>query len=253
MTRKPLVPPQAPPEAERLQPLDKIGTVDIADLTERERLLLAMCSVYPVIPPPTDDEWRGMVGHLRFVMHRQRSGFHESGLTDQQSQVVAFANILGQFFMHMPSMKAEGLQQPLALLVTAFNDLAAGKISDLFKPVWKPLHRPDNQQIDDIVKGKAARALDLLIQAGESRGEAARSVAQALDKASVRGVKGRSPRTIINWRIRCGEGPGAVSAVALAHFRDPLPAEAGASAAEQAVYLLRELRTAPVIREPRSQ
>jgi hypothetical protein len=69
----------------------------------------------------------------------------------------------------------------------------------------------------------------------------------------VRGAKGFSPSTIINWRARCSEGLGAVSAVTLAHFRNPLPDEAGSSPSEQAAYLIRELESAPAIRERRSQ
>jgi hypothetical protein len=250
MTRRPLA---RLPEAEKLPPLDKIGTIGSGDLTEQERLLLAMCLVHPVIPPPTDDEWRSMVGHLRFVWHPQRKGSYDPRLSDQQHLVVTFANILATFFMRIPAMKDEGLHQPLALLVTAFNDLAAGKVPDLFKPVQKPSHRPKNQQIDDIIKGKAARVLDLLIQAGTSEDEAGRSVARVLDNAGVRGAKRMSASTIINWRNRCNEGPGAVSGITLAHFRDQMPGEAGNSAAEQAAYLNRELQSAPVIRKPRSQ
>ena len=163
----------------------KIGTIDPADLTEQERLLLTMMTVHPVLPPPTDDVWRVMVGHLRFVQRRQRDGFHNPGLSDQQTAVAAFTNILAQFFLNMPEMKAEGLHQPLALLVIAFNDLAAGKVSDLFKPQWVPSHRPSSQQIDDIIKGKAARALELLIQAGTAKNDAARQVVRVL---TVRGV-----------------------------------------------------------------
>jgi hypothetical protein len=212
-----------------------------------------MMTVDPVQPAPSDDEWRVMVAHLRFIMHRQSRGFHDPGLTDQQTQVVSFANILALFFMNLPLIKAEGLHQPLALLVLAFNDLAAGKVPDLFTPVRRPSHRPDNQQIDDVIKGKAARVLDLLIQTGVNRDEAALSIARILNNAEVRGAKRQSARTIINWRNRCSEGPGAVSGVTLAHFRDPMPAEAGTSAAEQATYLIRELQSSPVIREPNSQ
>jgi hypothetical protein len=69
----------------------------------------------------------------------------------------------------------------------------------------------------------------------------------------VRGAKGFSLSTIINWRARCGEGLRGVSAVTLAHFSNPLPDEAGSSPSEQAAYLLRELESAPGIREQRSQ
>jgi hypothetical protein len=225
-------------------------TKESADtIAERERLLLAMMSVYPAVSPPSDDEWREMVAHLRFALHRQQRGFSNIGLTVQQSAAAAFANTLAMLFLSMPGMKDEGLHQPLALLVTAFNDLAAGTVPDLFKPLLKPSGRHRAQQIDDIIKGKAARILELLIQGGAQRDEAATRISRTIKRSKVRGHTKVTPTTIIKWRERCNEGEGTMSAVTLAHFSGQLPPEAGAAPTEQAEYLIRELQSAGIIRE----
>jgi hypothetical protein len=226
----------------------KLGTVDPADLTAQERQLLAMMQAFPVIPLPSHDEWTVMIGHLRFALSRKRRRIDDPRLGSQQLLVLTVANILGAFFLQMPETKSEGLHQPLALLVTAFNDLAAGTIPDLFKPRMKPPRRPNAQQIDDIVKGKASRVLDLLMKGGRRKADAAIQVSRLLKASGVRGSERITSTTVINWRARCCEGPDAVSSVTLAHFRDPLPIEAGSSPTEQVFYLIRELQEAIVIR-----
>ena len=232
---------------------EAIETDDETDLTAHERLeLWRWTMACPVIAPPPAEEWRDMIGTLRFFMARQRDGLLDPGLSDQQALCRGFVNVLAQFFLAMPGTKAEGLHQPLALLVTAFNDLAKGKVPDIFKPVRKPRGRARDQQIDDIVKGKAARLMALLIQEGRPRREAASLVANTLKSNQVRGAGKVTPAKIENWLERC-QGHSAMSDVTLAHFRASLPPEAGTSAASQADYLIRELRHSPIIRAALSQ
>ncbi|OZB39551.1 MAG: hypothetical protein B7X48_08870 [Acidiphilium sp. 34-60-192] len=105
----------------------------------------------------------------------------------------------------------------------------------------------------DVVKGQAARVLDLLIQSGENASKAADQIARALKAGRVTGAGRIKASTIINWRNRHKEGAGAdgVNALSLGHFTGEIPAMAGHTPKEQAEWILRNLRGAPAIKATR--
>jgi hypothetical protein len=223
------------------------------DPTEREQATFGKMDALPAFPPPADEEWHVMARNLRVALQIFREGSCDPGLTDQQTLILLYATTLSRFLYQIPEANSEGLHQPLVLLVDAFHDLAHGTVPDLFRPVRKPMNRPKDQRIDDRIKGIAARALNYLIVAGRDRMNAARFVVKALRDFRVRGSANLRPETIINWRARCSEGHGSMSAVALQHYSQPLPQHAGLSPAELEGSLVSELRQALIIREPHSQ
>jgi hypothetical protein len=227
--------------------------IKLKDPAERERALFQTIDAEPVFPPPNGEQWRVMIRNLRVALQMYREGICDPGLTDQQTLARLYLNTLTRLFLNYPDAASELLHQPLAILAMAFSDLADGKVPDLFRPVNKPKNRPKNQRLDDAVKGKAARALNCLIEAGEDKMVSARFVVGVLQNLHVRGSNKMTTQTIITWRDRCREGIGAVSEHTLEHYLEPVPGSIGSSPAELRDVLAEDLRIALVLREPQSQ
>lgn len=128
---------------------------------------------------------------------------------------------------------------PLLRLHKGLLDLAAGRVSPIFKPIKKRGGNP-GLGIHPVAMGLAARAMEEFVLAGIGRDEAAKKVARALRAGGYRAV---AHETVANWRDGCKEGPdGRVSNDVIAEYSKPLPEKCGDTAAKRANALLAVLR-----------
>jgi hypothetical protein len=229
--------------------MQTIGIIPSA--TPDDRLAFSMRRCDAMGSPPDIEAWMTLVATLQIAAGRAQQGENHPLLPDGLGVIAEYANAFGDFLLAHPWAHAEGLQQPLGRLLAAIMDLANGKTPELFKPIAKVGNRPKDETIGEIIKGQAARALDELISAGEPTEQAASKVLRVLRAGNVLGAKRWTPRTIERWRYRLREGEGAMSPVALAHFRQALRPDAGATHAQRAEWLLGTLRNALAIKGPK--
>jgi hypothetical protein len=196
--------------------------------------------------PPDPISWITLIDDLRIAAELDRLGVIDKpgeppGLQSAFNALHAIVVFLGKQQRVLPNRDLK----PLMRLHGAIIDLKKNvRIDPLFKATLG-IGSPGNGTNYDIAKGTAARAMSLLIQAGESPEKARQTVADSLsDTTFGRKVKGT---TIAGWRARLMEGEGAkgVTEVALLAYSRPLPPEFGTTPRERAESLLKDLRENP--------
>ncbi|MDE8344177.1 MAG: hypothetical protein POG24_10205 [Acidocella sp.] len=228
--------------------LETIGIIDETTLPEETRLGAAMAYCDAQSMPCDSESWMRFVRALWIAAYEATQGEHHDLLPENLGTIARYNDALMELIEANTWLKEMGLHQPIVQLQLAITDVARGNEPELFKPVVKRTrNKPLPSTAEDVVKGQAAHALDLLIQSGESASNAASQIARALKAGGVAGAARIDGRTIINWRNRHKQGAGAdgVSVVSLSHFTGEVPAMAGQSPKEQAEWILRNLRGAP--------
>lgn len=234
--------------------IESVGTIDETTLPEQTRLYAAMAYCDAQSMPCDPEAWMRFVRALWIANREATQGLHHSLLPEKLGTIARYNQALMELIEANTWLKQMGLHQPIAELQLAITDIARGNEPELFKPVVKrSRNRPLPSAGADVVKGQAARVLDLLILSGEEASEAARRIARALQAGGVIGAGRITASTIKNWRNRHKEGVGAdgVNSLSLSHFTGEIPAMAGQSPKEQAEWILRNLRNAPAIKATR--
>jgi hypothetical protein len=196
--------------------------------------------------PPDPISWITLIDDLRIAAELDRLGVADKpgetpGLQSAFDALHAILVFLGKQQRVLPNRDLK----PLMRLHNAIIDLKKNeRIDPLFKATLG-IGSPGNGTNYDIAKGTAARAMSLLVQAGEPPEKAQNMVADALSDTTF-GTKVSGP-TIARWRYRLVEGEGAkgVTKVALLAYSRPLPPEFGGTPREQAENLLKDLRENP--------
>jgi hypothetical protein len=118
-------------------------------------------------------------------------------------------------------VRGVGLTRPFGILAAALRDLDQGARPQLFfdRPKKGP-GRPKDISFE-VARGAIAAAVAMLMEAGESRHEAGRFVANQVRRAGLRSPEGKPilGKHVIRWRYEMG---GAASPLAESTFRDIL-------------------------------
>jgi hypothetical protein len=179
--------------------------------------------------PPKVKDWAELVVQLRWAVEIERRGHQNAklppGMTATEYQLRAVVRFLDQ----QPALKPE--KAPLGRLLGAIGDLAHGLTSPMLKPVVRPARRPEMAQIEAMIRGLAAKALSLLMAAGQAKEQASRRIAAVL---------GERPETIRAWHQSIGRSR-PTSPLSAEHYWAALPPEAGDAPALQAEFLLSRL------------
>lgn len=195
---------------------------------------------WPAMPPP--EAWSALCERLQAASDKMQRA------SDTPDANAAFGATSDAFFAALgylassPEMAA--LLAPLRKLGEAMCDLERGARPALLAP--KPAtHRPPGETPKAHVIGFAARALDRLMQSGESSEHAARKVAQAMRKGRAIGYESVTVVKIKSWRNRCREGIGTtdIAPFAVEKFHQKLP-DLDKPPAEEARILLEILELA---------
>jgi hypothetical protein len=196
--------------------------------------------------PPDRASWVTLIDDLRTTAELDRLGVIDepgktAGLQSAFNALHAVVKFLGKQLTALPNCDLD----PLMRLHSAIIDL---KRNERIDPMFKATlgnGNPGNGTKFDIAKGTAARAMSLLIEAGEPLGKAQQMVADSLSDRTF-GTELNGP-TIARWRYRLMEGKDAkgVSDAALFAYSRPLPPEFGITPREQAENLLKDLREDP--------
>jgi hypothetical protein len=232
--------------------LETIGVIDETTLPQQTRLFAGMAYCDAQSMPCDPQSWMRFIRTLWIAAYEATQGQHHDLLPENLGTIARYNQALMELIEANPWLKEMGLHQPIVRLQLAITDVARGNQPELFKPVVKRSRdKPLPSAEVDIVKGQAARVLDLLIQSGEDVSSAAAKIARELRASRVTGADKINAETIKNWRNRHREGADAdgVTVVSLRHFTGELPAMAGQSPKEQAEWILRNLRNAPAIKE----
>jgi hypothetical protein len=148
--------------------------------------------------------------------------------TSEENRIAALLALKAVYdFLRSVGLKSSALRN----LSMALQDIHRGQSPSLFKPSIQ--HRPNESAQLFILKAVAAAAVQLLMDSGKTKEEAAAIVATRLDLAGFRlsGSKLASPRTIAGWRERFSgysaeEGADAYKfALQEARARFPTPAK----------------------------
>lgn len=100
---------------------------------------------------------------------------------------------------------SEDLLQPISALMRALYDVQKGSTPTLFKPQSRP-GRPPSTTGQEHLKLQAVVAMQLLIDAGKNRQEAARIVARGLKRWPLKRRDKITSTTVDNWRYEFLEG-----------------------------------------------
>lgn len=178
--------------------------------------------------PPNIDDFAEMMADIRLHAALDRTEFSKLEPPDELCAALACLQAVLSFLQKQPGLMERKDLAPLLRLNGALNDLAGGKPSNLLKPARKPGGKGGNTG-DNItykfIKAIAARTLSELITAGEDINQSAGRIARAL-KAGRRDMGHVNAATVVNWRERFEQGPGAgAQADAMEQYRMPTPGD----------------------------
>ena len=186
----------------------------------------------PVPDAPPSAAWARLYAGLVQLAEHEAAGRLDDEDTPKGFTASRWAllDVIGYLQECDPLMHAKAVT-PLVRLAMALEDLTRGSRPEMLAPRKKnggpPMESPRAHVI-----GFAARAMDRLMQAGDDAKHAAAKVCSAMKKGHAAGWQKVDRNTVIRWRARCMEGPGAdVSPAAIAKFREqiyritPPPAE----------------------------
>jgi hypothetical protein len=189
--------------------------------------------------PPQPSDWAHLTAMLRHAAEMGRKGVGHPDLPPGMTEIQKSLFAVIEFLQKQPVLMHDDAVGPLLRLQSAILDLANGKASPLFKPVTRKAGSPGIGSGEAMVIGLAAKAMSLLMEAGEDKKAASLKVAIAL-RASGGNYKDTKAKTVADWRDRIHEGAGSgrISDLAIETYNHPL--EVGTKAA----HLLGALRQA---------
>jgi hypothetical protein len=211
---------------------------------------------------PTPDEWADAIIKMLWVWKLESDGYESSRLPDRMTACAGSLQSLLNVFLPSDAINGAarasrlalmnaGVIAPLMRLHSAINELETGAVSPLFQP-RKMRRNPGKGNVDDFLKAMAARALEEFQKAGIPQNEAAQQVADGYNEGltrNMRAAREATPDTIINWRENMKIGKGRASAIAIRHFKEPLPEEWGTSHKARGDGILTALRARLWIRD----
>ena len=194
------------------------GPVDLfAELERSDSEMVARWRLEAAATAPVKDTWAELVVALRSSGEIDRRGLADPALPKGLSAPEYALRVVLAFLSQQPYIVAHGADVPLLRLYAALVDIADGRSPPMLKPQSRGAGHPGLSQEDSFLQGTAARAMDLLIRAGNSQTKAAELVAGALGsdyKAS----------TVKRWRDRLNERHGeSPKSLAYQHYMAPLP------------------------------
>ncbi|MBS0223245.1 MAG: hypothetical protein JSR91_21150 [Proteobacteria bacterium] len=162
--------------------------------------------------------WIDLCAHLAWAAELDRKTVGAKSRDDRIAVRYALRRVIVYLERSEFILKCGG-SDLLKRLYLALGDLDSGKVVAVVKP---PRRVNPGHSVPDPIIALAARTMDELVKAGESRLKAASRVAKAINARHPK----VAARTVARWREGCKEGPGPgarVSAKAIAQFHAPLP------------------------------
>jgi hypothetical protein len=189
---------------------------------------------------PKASDWAVLVASLYWAVEADRRAIAATNAPPGSTAARIALKAVIQFLEKQPCVMQRGASMPLIELQGALVDLAAGRVSQLLKPIVKPPYNPGKGHHDSLRMGMAAKAMSLLMDGGIREDAAALRVARAI---------GIESRTVRNWRNRLKEGPGpGAPQEAVRHYKEALPPWPGSTPIQQAERVLELLRARMPVR-----
>ena len=136
---------------------------------------------------PSPKDWADLVALLRWENELDRRGVE---MTDVPKGFTAAARSLKTLLLFLQNHRVlmqDGAIAPLMRLNAGMIDVASGTASPLFQPATKRAGPPAKGVTMDIIQAFAARAMSELMEAGNSRDEAAVENRQRASQGTPRG------------------------------------------------------------------
>jgi hypothetical protein len=148
------------------------------------------------------------------------SDFHASHPDMRRRTAIYAIHAISGFFMRINRQQAINLMAPLDDVSEALRELERGNLPTLFKCKRKPARPPDSFG-RELIKGAAAAAMTFLMEAGLPRKEAARRVADELQRRGVKlgGNRHLGSGTVASWRDQAKTAAPEGTMVARAYHR----------------------------------
>lgn len=226
-----------------------------ADIAEDARFIMRASFTipypnYPVSAPPLA-AWERLVANLRQTAKVSRENLDSPVEPRGLRAMLMFVGAISDYLNTSPAILSEPeLADPLLRLAAALVEVCAGRAPPLFQPLKSGGGNPGKSLPEQDFMATAARALDEFIKSGLNTEDAARTVLKAIVTADpgLPEIPNLTTATIKNWRYLLREGEGRAPSGALKGFEMELPESVGADHKERALWLLEQIKHAPLMR-----